>query len=229
MSHWIVSGGGSAGWEYGLPPGLTAETWPRHRSNGLPLVHGFTVRVPERYRVRGADLVALSYLHPGESESYPVNERLKTRIQAILRGEAPSRIEADQPFFRALAAHARAQQPHTQWFTDLLQQTHAIVWHTEAELGGPRCPRPTDPLPAGLDPETMHLDEPVESAQPLMFVERAPEYLTIQFGPPLHWIQAEAEGFGELTLQINDGVGHANYGSGNCQIDLEHTLLDWAC
>jgi hypothetical protein len=28
----------------------------------------------------------------------------------------------------------------------------------------------------------------------------------------------EAEGFGELTLQINDGVGNANYGSGNCQI-----------
>ncbi len=62
-----------------------------------------------------------------------------------------------------------------------------------------------------------------------MFVERAPEYLTIQFGPPLHWIQDEAEGFGELTLQINDSVGHANYGSGNCQIDLEHTLLDWGC
>jgi hypothetical protein len=226
MSRWIVSGGGDAGWEYGLPPSLTAETWPRHRSNGLPLVHGFTIRVPDSYRVRGADRVALSYFHPGESESYPVTAQLQTRIHAILGGQAPNSSEAAQPFYRALAAHARARKPHVQWFTDLLHDTHAIIWHTEAELAGPRCPRPDDPLPAGLDPETMRLGEAVESAQPLMFIEHAPEYLTIQFGPPLYWIQSEAEGFGELTLQITDGVGHA---SGNCQIDLEHALLDWAC
>ena len=108
-----MSGGGNAGWKYGLPPSLTAETWPRHRSNGLPLVHGFTIRVPENYRVRGAERVALSYFHPGESESYPVNETLQARIQAILGGEAPSSTEAGQPLVRALAAHARAPQPHT--------------------------------------------------------------------------------------------------------------------
>ena len=51
----------------------------------------------------------------------------------------------------------------------------------------------------------------------------------IQLGQPLNWVQAEVDGFGECVMEIEDDVGRANYGTGNCQIDLENSLLDWAC
>lgn len=228
-THWIVPGDGSAGWEHGLPPGVTAATWPRHAWNGLPLVHGFTIRVPEDFRVRGKDRVAISYFHPGESESYGPKPELRARIKAVMAGGDLEGTEGDQPFFRALAHHVRASSPNTQLFTDMLGHTHAIVWHTEAELAGARCERPSEPLPEGHVAKTMHLHEPVREARGLAFADTEPKGSLIQLGGPLHWIQAEAEGFGEIVMEIEDDVGRANYGSGNCQIDLEHGLLDWAC
>ncbi len=230
MTEWIVAGGaGDAGCEHGLPPGVTEVTWPRHRRNGMPLVHGFTVRVPAAYRARGADNVALSYFHPGDSESFYPKPALRTRIEALSDGAPLEGDERDSAFFRAIAEHAKAAQPNTQRFTDLLGHTHAIVWHTEATLAGPRCPRPSEELPQGIVGKAMFLDEPVRDASPLSFATTEPERPYIQFGTPLHWVQAEVDGFGEMVLEIEDGVGGANYGSGNCQIDLENGLLDWAC
>jgi hypothetical protein len=229
-TRWIVRGDGSAGWENGLPPSISAATWPRHKTNGLPLVHGFTLRVvPEEFRVRGHDRVGLSYFHPGESESYAPKAPLSGRIKAIMEGGALEGTEGDDPFFRALVDHVRAPHPNTQLFTDLLGHTHAIVWHTEAEVKGPRCPRPSEKLPQGHEPKTMHLHEPVKEECGLAFADNEPSRPFIQLGGPLHWVQAEVDGFGEIVMEIEDDVGRANYGSGNCQIDLEHGLLDWAC
>jgi hypothetical protein len=58
--------------------------------------------------------------------------------------------------------------------------------------------------------------------------------LHIQFGWPLHPVQNTEEelqerGFGPQVLEIEADVGGANYGDGNCQIDLARGLLDWAC
>lgn len=229
-TRWIVPGDGSAGWQHGLPPSLTATTWPRHRWNGLPLVHGFTIRVPEELRVRGKERVALSYFHPGDAESYGPAAALRERIKAVIAGGALQGTEGEDPFFRALVDHVSAPaQANTQIFTDLLGHTHAIVWHTEAELGGARCPRPSEKLPAGHAPKTMHLHEPVKEEEGLAFVDHEPPSSFIQLGGPLHWVQSEADGFGELVMEIEDGVGGANYGCGNCQIDLQNGLLDWAC
>ncbi len=228
-TRWIVRGDGSAGWEHGLPPGIEPAQWPRHATNGLPLVHGFTIRVPEDLRVRGNDRVALSYFHPGESESYGPRPPLGGRIRAIMEGGPLEAAEGDDPFFRALVDHVRADKARTQLFTDLLGHTHAIIWHTEAELNGTRCPRPSEKLPDGHEPQTMHLHEPVRDEAGLAFSDGEPKRTLIQLGGPLHWVQAEVEGFGEKVMEIEDDVGRANYGSGNCQIDLENGLLDWAC
>jgi hypothetical protein len=228
-THWIVRGDGSAGWENGLPPSITPAQWPRHASNGLPLVHGFTIHVPEDYRVCGKDRVALSYFHPGESESYHPKAPLSGRIKAIMDGGALEGTEGDDAFFRALVDHVRADKPNTQLFTDLLGHTHAIVWHADADLKATRCPRPSEKLPDGHEPKTMHLHEPVKDEAGLSFAETEPSRGFIQLGGPLHWVQSEVDGFGEKVMEIEDDVGRANYGSGNCQIDLENGLLDWAC
>jgi hypothetical protein len=228
-TFWIVPGNGDAGWEHGLPPSVTPAAWPRHKGNGLPLVHGFTIRVPEEYRVRGSDCAAFSYFHPGQSESYAPKPALRDRIQAVVAGGALEGPESDDPFFQALFEHVKTAQPNTQYFTDLLSHTHAIVWHTEAELERPRCARPEQKLPAGHEPKTMHLDEPVLAERGLSRAEQEPGRPFIQLGPPLHWVQSEVDGFGEKVLEIEDDVGRANYGGGNCQVDLANGLLDWAC
>ena len=224
----------TAGWEYGLPPGISPAQWPRSRASGLPLMHGFTIQVPPRFRAKGADRVALSYFHPGDSESFPSEEAATARVGAILAGGALDDGEKGHPFWEALREHALSSHPATVYHTDILEHDHAIVWHTEAELRGPRCPRPETPLPEGIDGEAMHLDEPVGAEHPLCFLPREPQRVFIQLGWPLHPVQAdpdelEENGFGAMVMEIETDVGGVNYGDGNCQIDLENGLLDWAC
>jgi hypothetical protein len=234
---WIVPadkpGAGDAGWEHGLPPAIAPHQWPRHRESGLPLVHAFTVRVPEPFRARGAERVALSYFHPGDAESYPSSGG-GGRAAEILDGAALTPAEKNEPFWGALAAHAAAEHAAIVYYRDILEHDHAIVWHTEAELAAPRCPRPEAPLPGGVDGRAAHLDQPVAAEQPLRFSAEEPARVFIQLGGPLHPVQASEEelrdqGFGDCVLEIETDVGGANYGDGNCQIDLENDLLDWAC
>ena len=124
-THWIVSGGGDAGWQHGLPPAIDESEWPRHARSGLPLVHGFTIRVPEEYRARGADEVALSYFHPGDTESYPPRPAEAERVKAIFAGAALTDAEAAQPFFTDLVKHVAARKDRTQRF----------AWTTSIGLG----------------------------------------------------------------------------------------------
>jgi hypothetical protein len=134
----------------------------------------------------------------------------------------------------AVAAHVEAHHPATDRFTDILDHDHAVVWHTEAELGGPRCARPAQPLPEGIDGAAMDLDSPVATESALYLTPEEPSRVHIQLGWPLHPVQCSGEelqdrGFGQLVMEIETDVGGSNYGDGNCQIDLENGLLDWAC
>ncbi|MEQ1649403.1 MAG: hypothetical protein ABL898_12515 [Hyphomicrobiaceae bacterium] len=63
MLHWEVdrTAPSNHGWVFGLPPGITHEQWPLDPISGYPLMHGFTIRLPEDYRVHGPDIVALSF------------------------------------------------------------------------------------------------------------------------------------------------------------------------
>ena len=49
------------GWAFGRPVGIITDQWPRSRSNGLPMAHLWTILVPEPYRVKGQDFVAISF------------------------------------------------------------------------------------------------------------------------------------------------------------------------
>lgn len=52
---------GNKGWCFGLPPGINQEQWPLDPNTGYPLMHGFTLLLPEEYRVHGVEVVALSF------------------------------------------------------------------------------------------------------------------------------------------------------------------------
>jgi len=224
----------AAGWEYGLPPGISSAQWPRSRSSGLPLIHGFTIAVPPMFRAKGEDRVALSYFHPGDSESYPSDQAQTERVGAILSGGALNDDEKGHPFWEALREHRSASHPAMVYHQDILEHDHVIVWHTEEEYRGERCPRPETSVPEGIKAKAMHLDAPVGDEQPLRFVDKAPKAILIQLGWPLHPVQCDEDelrdaGFGEMVMEIETDVGGVNYGDGNCQIDLENGNFDWAC
>ncbi len=44
------------GWCYGRPPGIDAGRWPISATNGMPLRHAFTVKLPPQYRTLGNDV-----------------------------------------------------------------------------------------------------------------------------------------------------------------------------
>jgi hypothetical protein len=51
----------SHGWCFGLPPGISPKQWPLDPQTGYPLVHGFTLRLPDDYRCHGPDIAGLSF------------------------------------------------------------------------------------------------------------------------------------------------------------------------
>jgi hypothetical protein len=114
--------GEAIGWEYGTPPGLSPAEWPRHEKTGMPLAHGFTVRVPAAYRVKGPEFVALSFFHPADSEAcYGENDR----VAAVLEGEPLEEDEQSDPYYAALAEHLAARETPSaeriiQTFVDML-------------------------------------------------------------------------------------------------------------
>jgi hypothetical protein len=220
--------GEAIGWEYGTPPGLSAAEWPRHEKTGMPLAHGFTVRVPAAYRVKGQDFVALSFFHPADSEAcYGENER----ALAVMSGAPLADDEQDDPYFLALVRHLEARENPSaeriiQTFADMLGHTHALVWHTEASAAAPHCERPGEEPPEGIDPEAfVQADEP---ASPLFATTGRSE---IHFGRPLHPMQSHGalNEMGLFVLELKTGAGGVNFGDGTGQIDLESGVLDWAC
>lgn len=227
--------GGDMGWESGSPPAISAAQWPRHRRSGLPLMHGFTIRLPEAYRTKGPERVAVSYFHPGDSESYPLGD-VQPRIADVLAGGALEGDEEAHPFWCALEAYAQSVHPARVLYDDVLDHTHALIWHTESELSAKRCPMPITELPVGSSREAMHFDDFVdadEAGEPLGIVaESTRGFITLGWPPAP--VQSDPEdltdiGFSESVLEIETDVGGVNYGDGNCQICLENDLLDWAC
>lgn len=220
--------GEALGWEYGTPPGLTAAEWPRHEKTGLPLAHGFTVRVPPAYRVKGQEFVALSFFHPADTESYYGDN---ARVEAVMAGAPLEDDELEHPFFLALVRHREARESPAAdriivTFEDMLEHTHALVWHTEASAAAPHCERPGEQPPDGVDLEAFaEADEP---ASPLFATTGR---RSVQFGRPLHPMQSHGalNEMGLFVLELSTGAGGVNFGDGTGQIDLESGVLDWAC
>jgi hypothetical protein len=118
------------GWARGRPPGLRPEQWPRHRHSAIPLAHVFTLRLPEEYRVRGPELVALSFF-----------------TQA---SDAPDTTETLASSATPHPTQRCNYEANDDWCD------FAWVWLTEAELAGAPCPPPVLEGPA--DPSwALHL------------------------------------------------------------------------
>lgn len=127
------------GWCFGLPPGLAPAQWPLDPNNGYPLSHGFTILLPEDYRVHGPHLVALSFFATAcdMNDGGPAKAR---EIAALFKAmpETPPADPALVPFWTA----EQNRHPHLHRMTDLLNCAYAAILLTQAEFEAPFCPPP---------------------------------------------------------------------------------------
>ncbi len=120
------------GWCYGLPPGITPEQWPLDPNSGYPLKHGFTLLLPEDYRIHGPDIVGLSffaadYIDDGFTES----DRLRNVI--LHPGEQAPQDRELTRFWRS----ARSNHPRLSRMTGLLDEAYAVILLTQKEFDSP--------------------------------------------------------------------------------------------
>ncbi|WP_212590934.1 hypothetical protein [Bordetella genomosp. 5] len=129
------------GWCFGLPPGITPAQWPLDPTNGYPLSHGFTLLLPPEYRVRGADLVALSFfgIAPDHNDGGPAEvAEVKAFYDSWRDGmDVPADPEL-LPFWRA----QQSAHPHLHRMRDLLGCPYAVIFHTQASFEGEFCEPP---------------------------------------------------------------------------------------
>jgi hypothetical protein len=147
------------GWVYGLPPGITSEQWPLDPVTGFPLMHGFTLLLPEDYRVHGEDIVAVSFF--------------ATSADHTIDGAT------DDPRIRD-AVLARRAHPRLSRMTDILDYEYAALLLTKAEYDGAFATPPV-PLVLATAERPRWLDVGGASA----FFEKAPPFAQEMFaGPP---------------------------------------------
>ena len=122
---------------FGLPRGIVPVAWPLDRNTGYPLMHGFTLLLPEDHRVHGPDIVALSFFataqNDGGTPEVPgIREALESRSP-----EPPADPDLLPFWWSGRAAHPRLSR-----MRDGLDCDYAAILLTREEFDGPSCPPP---------------------------------------------------------------------------------------
>ena len=135
----------SHGWCFGLPPGILPQQWPLDPQTGYPLVHAFTLRLPDDHRCHGPEIAGVSLFACCSEHSDGGTSPDEAILEAMI-GEAPPRDARYRPFWDARsAAHPRLYR-----MADILGDSFAAILLTEDELNGPLCAVPETRAAQGL-------------------------------------------------------------------------------
>ncbi|MBN7768291.1 hypothetical protein KUV44_15700 [Marinobacter daepoensis] len=124
------------GWIFGLPPGIKSEQWPIDPNTGYPLMHGFTLKLPEGYRVYdgivGISFFAIAIEHNDGGPKY-----VKGLEEAVLSDQLP-----ENPSFKEFWDSVKNGHPRCKYVTDILGCYYATLLLTEEEFNGDFCEPP---------------------------------------------------------------------------------------
>lgn len=113
---------------------ITPEQWPLDPNNGFPLNHGFTLLLPEDYRIYGPEIVALSFfaVAPEHNDGgTPCTEE----ILMCLRVSSPAPPEDPDLYVFWLAEKQR--HPRLFRMEDILGCSYAVILLTPARVQRP--------------------------------------------------------------------------------------------
>ena len=125
------------GWAFGRPVGIITDQWPRSRSNGLPMAHLWTILVPEPYRVKGQDFVAISFFQADDHTADTIDgvKDSLTNLTEVNHTDAEN-------FWVSLSRYANHRHPQEIYLEDIIGGGWALIWLTEAEFHGESTPLP---------------------------------------------------------------------------------------
>lgn len=128
------------GWCFGLPPGITPEQWPLDPNNGFPLNHGFTLLLPEDYRIYGPEVVALSFfaVAPEHNDGgTPCTEEILDVFENFESCTPP-----EDPNLYVFWLAEKQRHPRLFRMADILGCSYAVILLTQYEFNGPFCEPP---------------------------------------------------------------------------------------
>lgn len=126
------------GWVFGLPPGIKPQQWPLDPITGYPLMHGFTLLLPEDYRCHGPGIVAFSFFATASDQNdggARVREDLRNAVLGT--GSKPS-----DPGLAVFWQHAQSSHSRLHRMRDILDYEYAVILLTQGEFDGPLCQPP---------------------------------------------------------------------------------------
>lgn len=123
------------GWCYGLPPGIRQAQWPLDPNNGYPLMHGFTLLLPEDCRVHGPDIVALSFFATAPDHNDGGAVSVDEISQVFEHPDAEPEDAELRPFWESI----RGAHPRLYRMLDILDCAYAVILLTREEFEGPLC------------------------------------------------------------------------------------------
>jgi hypothetical protein len=124
------------GWCYGLPPGISESQWPLSPYDGFPMQPCFTLKIPEQYRAKGADYVALTMFADQQHD-----EPSEVEAIADYLGTEASERPAD-PNLKPYWIYKQNRHPMEFRMKDIIDHNFAAIWLTAAEFAGPLCQPP---------------------------------------------------------------------------------------
>lgn len=124
------------GWIFGLPPGITPEQWPLDPNTGYPLMHGFTLKLPEDYRIHDG-IVGISFFAVAAEHNNGGPECVDGLEEAILAEQSP-----EDPLFKPFWELAQRVHQSCEYVTDILGCYYATLLLTEEAFYGDFCHPP---------------------------------------------------------------------------------------
>jgi hypothetical protein len=127
------------GWVFGLPPGIRPDQWPLDPVSGYPLMHGFTLLLPEEYRVHGPEIVALSFFATAQDQN-DGGACVRDALHAAVTGQLG--VESASTDLEPFRRHAATAHPRLHRMQDILDYEYAVILLTEVEFTGDPCSPP---------------------------------------------------------------------------------------
>jgi hypothetical protein len=139
MLHRFVDPANNQGWVFGLPPGIASDQWPLDPVSGYPLMHGFTLRLPEEYRIHGPSIVALSFFSTAADQN-DGGASIREDVYSAVVGTFAVGHECQH--LKPFREHAAKTHPKLFRMKDLLNYEYAVILLTEDEYRGKPCQPP---------------------------------------------------------------------------------------
>jgi hypothetical protein len=190
------------GWCFGLPPGILTTQWPLSKKFGFPLRHAFTMKLPEEYRTKGSQFVALSFFVDDQFETCKEVPDLKAFM------ESPSPVApSDDDTWQVFSKYKEQKHPMAYSMKDTLDTEYVGIWLTEKEFTGRLCKPPDLKSNRLLDQKP----EPGWLYKPLKEYFGHNVHLFDRHGKALHWLSS-TELHGAFPLEILEREDDPNVG-----------------